>query len=123
MGVGEAGLDEIQDTREREGEPGREEMRDARDVDSDKGDEGKTEDEGGRTGMGDRVTSVTGSTGLEVTISQYLSWLKGDIDENIGEKTGSRVPAKRRVMYVWKPWRCRVFRVCWTRSPVMRSRA
>ena len=44
MGVGEAVLDEIRDTREREGEPGREEMRDARDVDSDEGDEDETVD-------------------------------------------------------------------------------
>ena len=73
--------------------------------------------------MGDRVTSVTGSTGSEVTISRYLSWSKGDIDKNIGEKTGSRVLGGRWVMYVWKPCRCRVFRVRWTRSPVMRSRA
>ena len=73
--------------------------------------------------MGDRVTSVIGSAGLEETISRYLSWSKGDIDKNIGEKIGSRVPAESRVMYVWKPCRCRVFRVCWTRSPVMRSRA
>ena len=73
--------------------------------------------------MGDRVTSVTGSTGSEETISRYLSWSKGDIDKNIWEKMGSRVSAKSRVMYVWKPCRCRVFRVRWTRSPVMRSRA
>ena len=73
--------------------------------------------------MGDRVTSVTGSTGSEVIISRYLSWSKGDINKNIGEKMGSRVPAGSRVMYVWKPCRCRVFRVHWTRSPVMRSRA
>ena len=44
MGVGETGLDEIRDMREREGEPGQEEMRDARDVDTDKGDEGETVD-------------------------------------------------------------------------------
>ena len=73
--------------------------------------------------MGDRVTSVIGSTGSEEIISRYLSWSKGDIDKNIGEKMGSRTPAKSRVMYVWKPCRWRVFRVRWTRSPVMRSRA
>ena len=44
MRVGEAGLDEIRDMRERDRELGREEMRDARDVDSDEGDEGETVD-------------------------------------------------------------------------------
>ena len=44
--------------------------------------------------MGDRVTSVIGSAGSEETISRYLSWSKGDIDKNIGEKIGSRVPAE-----------------------------
>ena len=123
VGVGEGGLEEIQDAREMEGEPGREEMRDARDVDNDEGDEDRAEDDGGGTGIGVMVTSVIGSVGSEETISQYLSWLKGDIDKNIGEKTGSRIPAGRQVMYVWKPWRWRVFRVRRTRSPVTRSRA
>ena len=73
--------------------------------------------------MGDRVTSVIGSAGSEEIISRYLSWSKGDIDKNIGEKIGSRIPAKSWVMYVWKLCKCRVFRVRWMRSPVMRSRA
>ena len=97
MGVGEAGLDEIREARERDGEPGREEMRDARDVDSDEGDEVMLEDEGGGTGIGDKVTSVSGSAGSEVTISRYLSWSKGDIDKNIREKMGRNNPAGRRV--------------------------
>ena len=123
VGVGEGGLEEIRDARETEGEPGWEEMRDTRDVDSDEGDEAVVEDDGGGTGIGDMVTLVIGSMGSEVTISRYLSWSKGDIDKNIGEKTGSRIPTGRRVMYVWKPWRWRVFRVRRTRTPVMRSRA
>ena len=94
-----------------EGEPGQEEMRDARDVVNDEGDEVVTEDDGGGTGIGVMVTSVIGSAGSEVTISQYLSWSKGDIDRNIGEKMGHNNSAGRRVMYVWKPWRWRVFRV------------
>ena len=94
MGVGETGLEEIHDARGIEGEPGWEEMRDAREVINDEG-EVVTEDNGGGTGMGDRVTSVTSSTGSEVTISQYLSWSNGDIDRNIGEKMGSRVSARR----------------------------
>ena len=73
MGVGETGLEEIREARERDGEPGREEMWDARDVDSDEGEEVVWEDDGGGTGIGDRVTSVRGSAGLEVIISRYLS--------------------------------------------------
>ena len=72
---------------------------------SEEGDEGASEDGGGGTGMGDRVALVIGSTGSEVTISRYLSWLKGDIDKKIGEKMGSNVPAGSRVMYEWKPCR------------------
>ena len=123
VGVGEGGLEEIRDAREMEGEPGREEMRETRDVDSNEGDEDVAEDDRGGTGIGVMVTSVIGSMGSEVTISRYLSRSKGDIDKNIGEKTGSRSLAGRRVMYVWKPWRWRVFRVRRTRSPVTRSRA
>ena len=37
-------------------------------------------EEGGGTGTGVRVTSVTGSTGSEVMISQYLSLSSRDID-------------------------------------------
>ena len=103
MGVGETGLEEIRDARGTEGEPGREEMRDVREVVNDEGEEVETEDDGGGTGIGDRETSVTGSMGLEVTISRYLSWSSGDIDRKIGEKMGSRVSARRRVMYMWKP--------------------
>ena len=106
-----------------EGDPGREEMRDASDVVSEEGDEGESEDDGGGTGMGDRVASVIGSTGSEVTISRYLSWSKGDIDKKIGEKMGSNVPAGSQVTYEWKPCRRRVFRVRRTRSPVRRMRA
>ena len=116
--VGEAGLEEIQEARDAEGELGREVMWDVRDAVSEVGEEIVVVDEGGGTGMGDRVTSVTGSTGSEVMISQYLSRSRGDIDWYIGEKMGSRVSAGRRVMYVWKPWRWRVFRVQRTRSPV-----
>ena len=123
VGVGEGGLEEIHDARGMEGEPGQEEMREARDVVSDKGKEVVAADDGGGTGMGDMVTSVNGSMGLEVMISQYLSWLKGDMDWYIGEKMGSKVSAGRRVRYVWKPWRWRVFRVQRTRSPVTRSMA
>ena len=123
MGVGDRGREEIWDARDAEGDPGREEIRDASDVVSEEGDDGESEDGGGGTGMGDKVVSVTGSTGSEVMISRYLSWSKGDIDEKIGEKTGSNVSAGRRVMYEWKPCRWRVFRVRRTKSPVRRSRA
>ena len=47
---------------------------------SEVGEETMVVDDGGGTGIGDRVTSATGSTGLEVTISQYLSRSRGDID-------------------------------------------
>ena len=92
-------------------------------MDNDEGDEDMVEDDGGGTGMGNMVTLVIGSMGSEVIICRYLSWLKGGIDRNIGEKMGSRISAGRRVMYVWKPWRWRVFRVRRMRSPVTRSRA
>ena len=97
MGVGETGLEEIRETREKDGDPGREEMWDTRDEDIDEGDETVLEDKGGGTGIGDRVTSVRGSAGSEVTISRYLSWSKGDIDRNIGEKMGRNNSAGRRV--------------------------
>ena len=67
--MGEGGLDEIQDASEAEGELGREEIRDAREDVSEVGEETIVIEEGGGIGIGVRVTSVTGSTGLEVTIS------------------------------------------------------
>ena len=97
MVVGEAGLEDILEARDAEGELGREAMRDARDLVSEVGEE-TVDKEGGGTGMGDMVTSVTGSAGSDVTISLYLSWLRGVIDRNIGEKMGNRVSAGRRVM-------------------------
>ena len=93
MGVGETGLEEIRDARGAGGEFGQEEMRDAREVVTDEGEDVVTEDDRGGTGMGERVTSVNGSTGSEVTISRYLSWSRGDIDRKIGEKIGSRISA------------------------------
>ena len=106
MAVGEAGLEEIREARDVEGELGHEAMQDARDAESE-----VVKDDRGGTGMGDMVTSVTGSTGSEVMISWYLSWSRGDIDWYIGEKTRSKVLVGRQVMYVWKPWRWRAFRV------------
>ena len=97
MEVGEAGLDEIREAREKDGESGREEMRDAREADSEEGDEVRLEDGGGGTGIGVRVVSIRGSTGSEVTISRYLSWSIGDIDRKIGEKMGCNNSAGRRV--------------------------
>ena len=123
MEVGEGSLEEIRDAREMEGEPGREEMREASEVVSNEGDEVVTDDNGGGTGIGIMVTSVIGSAGSEVTISRYLSWSKGGIDRNIGEKTGCNNAAGRHVMYEWKPWRWRVFKVQRTRSLVTRIRA
>ena len=73
MVVREAGLEEIQEARDAEGELGQEAMRDARDAESEVGEETVVVEEGGGTGMGDRVTLVTGSTSSEVMISQYLS--------------------------------------------------
>ena len=73
MVVGEAGLEEIREERDAEGKLGQEAMQDARDLVSKVGDETVVIEEGGGTGMGDRVTSVTGSTGSDVMISQYLS--------------------------------------------------
>ena len=68
MVVGEGGLEEIQDARDKEGELGREARQDARDLVSEVGEETLVEEAGGGTGMGDRVTSVNGSTGSEVMI-------------------------------------------------------
>ena len=121
MVVGEAGLEEIREARDAEGELRREAMRDARDLVSEVGEETVVAEAEGGTGMGDRVTSVVGSTGSEVMTSQYLSRSSGDINWYIGEKTGSRVLAGRWVMYVWKLWRWRVFRVQRTMSPTWRS--
>ena len=78
--VGDTGLEEIQKARDAEGELGWEEMRDVRDKVSEVGEETVLKEEGGGTGIGDRVVSMTGSTGLEVTISRYLSWSRVDID-------------------------------------------
>ena len=80
MVVGDGGLEEMQEVREMEGEPGHEDKREARDEVSDVGEETVAEDEGGGTGIGEIVTSMTGSTGSEVTISRYLSWSRGDIN-------------------------------------------
>lgn len=64
-----------------EGELGQEEMWDTREDVSEVGEEIVVTEVGGRTGTGVRVTLVMGSTGSEVTISQYLSLSKGDMDE------------------------------------------
>ena len=69
MVVGEAGLEEIWEARDAEGELRREAMQDARDLVSEVGEETVAMEEGGGTGMGDRVTSVTSSTGSDVMIS------------------------------------------------------
>ena len=69
MVVGEAGLEEIQEARDAEGEFGREAMRDARDLVSEVRDETVDKEEGGGTGMGDMMASVTSSTGSDVMIS------------------------------------------------------
>ena len=55
-------------------------MREVRDKVSKVGEETVAVDDGGGTGIGDKVTSMTGSAGLEVTISRYLSLSRGDID-------------------------------------------
>ena len=73
MEVGEGGLEEMRDAREAEGELGREDRREARDAESKVGEETEVRDAGGGTGIGDIVTSMVGSVGLEVTISRYLS--------------------------------------------------
>ena len=80
MVVGEGGLEEMREARETEGEPGRDDRQEARDKVSEVGEETVVSDTGGGTGMGDKVTSKAGSTGLEVTISRYLSRSRGDID-------------------------------------------
>ena len=98
MRVGEGGLDEIREARERDGEPGREEMRETRDEDREEGDEVDQMVVGGGTGIGVRVVSIRGSAGSEVTISRYLSWSIGDIDRKIGEKRGRNNSAGRRVI-------------------------
>ena len=69
MEVGDAGLEEIREARDAEGELGREDKQDARDVVSEVGEEIVATDDRGGMGIGDRVTSAIGSTGLEVTIS------------------------------------------------------
>ena len=78
--AGDAGLEEIQEARRPKGELGREEMRDMREDISEVGGEMVAMEEGGGTGIGERVTLVTGSTGSEVIILQYLSLSRGDID-------------------------------------------
>ena len=80
MVVGDGGLEEMQEAREAEGELGRDDRREARDEVSEVGEETVAEDDGGGTGISDKVTSMMGSVGSEVTISQYLSWSRGDID-------------------------------------------
>ena len=80
MVVGEGGLEEMREAREMEGEPGRDNKREARDEVSEVGEETVVQDAGGGIGMGDKVTSMAGSTGSEVTISRYLSRSRGDID-------------------------------------------
>ena len=78
--VGNGGLEEMWEAREMEGEPGQDDRREARDEVSEVGEEIVVEDDGGGTGISDKVTSMVGSAGSEVTISQYLSWSRGDID-------------------------------------------
>ena len=80
MVVGDGGLEEMREAREMEGELGREDMREVRDEVSEVGEETVAVDDGGGTGIGDKVTLMTGSTGSEVTISRYLSLSRGDID-------------------------------------------
>ena len=48
-------------------------MQEARDKVSEVGEETVAVDDGGGTRMGDKVTSMSGCAGSEVTISQYLS--------------------------------------------------
>ena len=62
------------------GELGWEDMREVRDEVSKVEEETVAVDDGGGTGIGDNMTSVIGSTSSEVTISQYLSLSRGDID-------------------------------------------
>ena len=69
MVVGDGGLEEMREAREMEGEPGQEDKQEVRDEVSKVGEEIGAEDDGGGTGIGDKVTSMMGSTGLEVTIS------------------------------------------------------
>ena len=78
--VGDGGLEEMREVRETEGEPGRDDRQEARDEVSEVGKEIIVEDDGGGTGIGDKVTSMVGSAGSEVTISRYLSRSRGDID-------------------------------------------
>ena len=80
MVVGDGGLEEMREAREMESDLGRDDRREARDEVREVGDEIVVADDRGGTGIGDKVTSMTGSVGLEVTISQYLSRLRGDID-------------------------------------------
>ena len=69
MVVGDGGLEEMREVREMEGEPGRDDRREARDEVREVGDEIVATDDGGGTGIGDKVTSMTGSVGSDVTIS------------------------------------------------------
>ena len=73
MEVGEGGREEMREAREMEGELGRDDRREARDKESEVGEDMEAEDAGGGTGMGDKVASMVGSVGSEVTISLYLS--------------------------------------------------
>ena len=80
MVVGDGGLEEMWEAREMEGKLGWEDMREARDEVSEVGEETVAVDDEGGTGIGDKVTSMAGSIGSEVTISQYLSLSRGDIN-------------------------------------------
>ena len=80
MVVGDGGLEEMREAREMEGEPGQDDRQEVRDEVSEVGEEIVAEDDGGGTGIGDKVTLMAGSAGLEVTISRYLSRSRGDID-------------------------------------------
>ena len=60
---------------------------------------------GSGTGLGERVTSVMGLTGSDMTISWYCSQSREDKEVKMGEKTGKRISGESRVTYVWKLWR------------------
>ena len=60
---------------------------------------------GSGMGLGERVTSVMGSTGSDMTISWYCLQSREDKEVKMGEKTGKRISGESRVMYVWKLWR------------------
>ena len=103
---------------------GLEERREAKEGMMELGDEMEDGMVGGRIGIGLREISMTGSMGLEVTISRYLSLLYGDRDLKMGSEvtisrylsllygdrdlkmgvnTGRSILGWRRVRYMWKP--------------------